>query len=212
MNYRVLWGLALCLSGLPGLGLAAQCKLLIVGDSLSSGYGLAAGESWVNKLDARLKKSAPGWQVINASVSGDTLQNGLQRIKPALQRHRPVGVLVELGGNDALRGISPATIRQNLSSLVSQARASGAWVALFEPPVLPNYGKTYATAVASIYRDMARDQKATLVPCFVCGVGVDSRLMQPDGIHPNARAQGRMLEVVWPSIQLKLHCPPGKAS
>ena len=209
MDYRVLLGLAL---SLPGWVHAAECTLLIVGDSLSSGYGLVAGESWVNRLDARVKKTRPDWRVVNASVSGDTLQNGLQRIKPALQRHRPAGVLVELGGNDALRGVSPATIRQQLDRLVSQARASGAWVAVLEPPVLPNYGKAYASAVAGIYREVAREQKATLVPCFVCGVGVDANLMQPDGIHPNARAQERMLDAVWPSIQPRLRCPPAKAS
>lgn len=209
MNYRVLLGLALTL---PGWVYAGQCTLLIVGDSLSSGYGLVAGESWVNRLDARVQKTRPNWRVVNASVSGDTLQNGLQRMKPALARHRPAGVLVELGGNDALRGVSPATIRHNLGSLVRQARASGAWVALLEPPVLPNYGKTYATAVADIYRDIAREQQATLVPCFVCGVGVDATLMQPDGIHPNARAQGRMLDAVWPSIRARLRCPSAKAS
>ena len=203
MNYRVLLGWAL---SLPGWVHAGQCTLLIVGDSLSSGYGLGTGESWVNKLDTRVQQRRPGWRVANASVSGDTLQNGLQRLKPALQRHRPAGVLIELGGNDALRGVSPATIRQNLGSLMSQAKASGAWVALLEPPVLPNYGKAYAAAVAGIYRDIAREQKATFVPCFVCGVGVDASLMQPDGIHPNARAQGRMLEAVWASIESKLRC------
>lgn len=212
MNYRVLWALALCLSGLPNLAWAAQCSLLIVGDSLSSGYGLAVGESWVNKLDARLKQSAPAWQVINASVSGDTLQNGLQRLPSALQRHRPTGVLIELGGNDALRGTPPETIRQNLQAMVQQARASGAWVALLEPPVLPNYGRAYGAAVARAYHDVARAQQATLVPCFICGVGIDPSLMQPDRIHPNARAQTRMLDAVWPSIQPKLRCKPGKRS
>jgi len=212
MNYRVLWKLALCLSAwaMPGWVTAAQCNLLIVGDSLSSGYGLAVGESWVNKLDARLKQSAPAWQVINASVSGDTLQNGLQRLAPALQRHRPAGVLIELGGNDALRGAPPETIRQNLQAMVQQARASGAWVALLEPPVLPNYGQAYGAAVARVYRDIARAQQATLVPCFVCKVGVDPRLMQPDRIHPNARAQTRMLDAVWPSLQPRLRCSSGK--
>ena len=204
MNYRVLWGLALCL---PSWVFAAQCSLLIVGDSLSSGYGLAADESWVNKLDARLKKTAPAWRVINASVSGDTLHNGLQRLPSALQRHRPTGVLIELGGNDALRGAPPETIRQNLQAMVQQARANGAWVALLEPPVLPNYGQAYGAAVARVYRDIARAQQATLVPCFVCKVGVDPSLMQADRIHPNARAQLPMLDAVWPSIQPKLRCP-----
>ena len=209
MNYRVLWGMALFL---PTWTLAAQCNLLIVGDSLSSGYGLAPGESWVNKLDARLKKSAPVWRVINASVSGDTLQNGLQRLPSALKRHRPAGVLIELGGNDALRGALPETIRQNLQAMVKQARAGGSWVALLEPPVLPNYGQAYGAAVARVYRDIAQAQQSTLVPCFVCKVGVDPNLMQADRIHPNASAQLPMLDAVWPSIQPKLQCPPRKGS
>ncbi|MEQ1592207.1 MAG: arylesterase [Thiobacillaceae bacterium] len=209
MNYRVLLGLVLCL---PTWAVAAQCSLLIVGDSLSSGYGLAAGESWVNKLAARLEKSAPDWRVVNASVSGDTLQNGLQRLSPALWRHKPSGVLIELGGNDALRGTPPATIRLNLGNLVKQARASGAWVALLEPPILPNYGKAYGTAIKQVYVDVAREQKVTRVPCFICGVATDPALMQKDGIHPNARAQTKMMEAVWPSIQPKLHCMNSKRS
>lgn len=209
MNYRVLLGLALCL---PTWAYAAQCNLLIVGDSLSSGYGLARGEGWVNKMEARINTSTPAWRVINASVSGDTLQNGVQRLPSALKRHRPAGVLIELGGNDALRGTPPETIRQNLQAMVQQARASGAWVALLEPPVLPNYGQAYGAAVARVYRDIARAQQATLVPCFVCKVGVDPTLMQADRIHPNARAQLPMLDAVWSSIQPKLRCPSGKRS
>lgn len=207
MDYRALLGLILCL---PGWVLAGQCTLLIVGDSLSSGYGLARGESWVNKLNARVKKSAPAWRVTNASVSGDTLQNGLQRLAPALQRHRPAGVVIELGGNDALRGVPPATIRQNLGNMVRQARATGAWVMLLEPPVLPNYGKAYAGAVTRAYHDTAREHKVTRVPCFICGVGVDPALMQQDGIHPNAEAQMSMLDTVWPHLQPKLRCPASK--
>ena len=209
MNYRVLLALMWCL---PGWVSAGQCTLLVVGDSLSSGYGLATGESWVNKLNARVVKSAPGWRVTNASISGDTLQNGLQRLTPTLQRHRPAGVLIELGGNDALRGVAPALIRQNLDSMVRQARASGAWVALLEPPVLPNYGRAYAAAVARAYRDVAHERQITRVPCFICGVGIDPLLMQQDGIHPNARAQMSMLDAVWPHIQPKLRCHPGKRS
>ena len=209
MNYRVLLALMWCL---PGWVYAGQCTLLVVGDSLSSGYGLATGESWVNKLNARILKSAPGWRVTNASISGDTLQNGLQRLAPTLQRHRPAGVLIELGGNDALRGVTPAIIRRNLGSMVRQARATGAWVALLEPPVLPNYGRAYAAAVARAYRDVAHEQQITRVPCFICGVGIDPLLMQQDGIHPNARAQMSMLDAVWPHIQPKLRCPPGKRS
>jgi acyl-CoA thioesterase-1 len=207
MNYRVCLLLLLLQ---PGWVLANSCSLLIVGDSLSSGYGLAPGQSWVNLLDMRMKKTAPQWRVINASVSGDTTQNGLQRLKPALDRHRPQGVLIELGGNDALRGIPPKVIRQNLLTMVRQAKTAGAWVALLDAPVLPNYGKAYAGAVKKLYGEVARDEKVVLVPCFVCGVGVTAGMMQADGIHPNDKAQIRLLDAVWPHIQPKLNCPVKK--
>ena len=207
MNYRV-W--VLLLLWLPGWAAASSCSLLIVGDSLSSGYGLAAGQSWVDRLDARMKKSAPQWHVVNASVSGDTTQNGLQRLQPALNRQRPQGVVIELGGNDAMRGTPPEVIRQNLLALVRQAKAAGAWVALLEAPVLPNYGKPYADAVAKLYVDVAREERIGRVPCFVCGVGVVAGMMQADGIHPNENAQGKMLDAVWPYIKPKLRCPVKK--
>jgi acyl-CoA thioesterase-1 len=203
MHYRVLLGLLLCL---PGVLWASQCSLLIVGDSLSSGYGLAANEGWVDRLAARLAKSAPAWRVVNASVSGDTTQNGVQRLPAALQRQRPQGVLIELGGNDALRGIPPAEIRRNLETMIRQAKQAGSWVLLFEPPVLPNYGKSYGETVARQVREVARAQRVTLVPCFICGVGADPALMQADGIHPKAAAQARMLDAVWPHLEPKLRC------
>jgi len=205
MNYRLC--LLLLLLWLPGWAQANACTLLIVGDSLSSGYGLAPGQGWVELLDARLKKSAPQWRAINASITGDTTQNGLQRLKPALDRHRPQGVLIELGGNDALRGTPPELIRQNLVTMIRQAKAAGAWVALLEAPVLPNYGKPYADAVAKLYVDVAREEKIVRVPCFVCGVGVADGMMQADGIHPNEKAQPRMLDAVWPYIKPRLRCP-----
>ena len=208
MNYRV-WMLLLLL-GLSGGAIASPCTLLIVGDSLSSGYGLAAGQSWVDRLDARLQKVAPNWRVVNASVSGDTTQNGVQRLKPALDRQRPQGVLIELGGNDALRGIPLQAIRQNLIVMIRQARTAGAWVVLLDAPVLPNYGKPYADAVTKLYGEVARDEKIVRVPCFVCGIGVAPGMMQADRIHPNEKAQARMLEAVWPSIKSKLHCPVKK--
>lgn len=204
MNYR--WWVLLLL-WLPGWALAGPCSLLIVGDSLSSGYGLAPGQGWVDRLDARLKKVAPQWRVANASVSGDTTQNGLQRLKPALARQRPQGVLIELGGNDALRGTPPAVIRQNLVAMVREAKASGAWVLLLEAPVLPNYGKAYADAVAKLYGEVAREEKVVHVPCFACAVGVQPELMQADRIHPNERGQAGLLDAVWPYLKPKLRCP-----
>lgn len=207
MNYRVC---VLLLLWLPGWATAASCSLLIVGDSLSSGYGLEPGSSWVDRLAARLKQRAPDWRVVNASVSGDTTQNGLQRLQPALKRHHPQGVLIELGGNDALRGTPPTAIRHNLVTLVRQAKAAGAWVALLQAPVLPNYGKPYADAVARLYGEVARQEKVVHVPCFVCEVGTVPGMMQPDGIHPNEQAQATMLDAVWPHIEPKLRCPARK--
>jgi len=204
MNYRL--GVLLLL-WMPGWALAASCTLLIVGDSLSSGYGLSNGSSWVDQLGGRLKKAAPAWRVVNASVSGDTTQNGLQRLAPALDRHHPRGVLIELGGNDALRGTPPELIRQNLLTMIRHAKSAGAWVALLESPVLPNYGKPYADAVAKLYVEVARNEKIVRVPCFVCGVGITPGMMQADGIHPNEKAQRKMLDAVWPYIQPKLRCP-----
>jgi len=205
MNYRV-WMLLLLMLP-PGWAAAASCSLLIVGDSLSSGYGLTNGSGWVDRLDQRLKKTAPDWRVVNASISGDTTQNGLLRLQPALDRHRPRGVLIELGGNDALRGSPPDAIRRNLLAMIRQAKAAGAWVVLLEPPVLPNYGKAYADAVAKLYVDVAREEKIARVPCFVCAVGVKSGMMQADGIHPNEQAQTALLDAVWPYLKPKLRCP-----
>jgi acyl-CoA thioesterase I len=204
MKYVLFW--LFWLLWLPGSALAA-CTVLILGDSLSSGYGLSQGAGWVEKLDARLQQQAPGWRAVNASVSGDTTQNGLQRLKPALDRQRPQGVLIELGGNDALRGVPPGVIRENLTRLVRQARASGAWVALLEAPVLPNYGPAYAESVARVYSDVARAEKASLVPCFVCKIALQPGMMQADAIHPNEKAQAAMLDAVWPHIKGKLRCP-----
>ena len=209
MNYRV-WML-LWLLWLPGWAAASSCTLLIVGDSLSSGYGLEPGKSWVDRLDARMKKAAPQWHVVNASVSGDTTQNGLQRLQPALNRQRPQGVLIELGGNDAMRGTPPEVIRQNLVTMVRQAKAAGAWVALLDAPVLPNYGKPYANAVTKLYGEVARAERVTHVPCFVCKVGVKPGMMQADGIHPNEKAQAALLDAVWPYLKPKLRrCPVKK--
>lgn len=211
MHYRVSLKLLLLMSllWLPAAALAGQCSLLVIGDSLSAGYGLAPGQGWVDRLDARLKKFAPQWRVTNASVSGDTTQNGLQRLAPTLARQRPQGVLIELGANDILRGTPPAVIQQNLLTLVQQARANKAWVILLEAPVLPNYGSAYSSAVAKLYGAVARAEKIALVPCFVCGVAQRPGMMQADGLHPNEKAQGSMLDAVWPYLKPKLRCLSG---
>jgi acyl-CoA thioesterase-1 len=185
-----------------GAAQAKDCTLLILGDSLSSGHGLKSGSGWVELL---ARRAAPrGWKVVNASVAGDTTQNGLARLGPALARHRPAVVAVELGGNDALRGTPPATIRKHLAEIVRQSGTAGARVALLEAPVLPNYGRAYAQAVSRVYAGLAREEKLAHVPCFVCSVGVEPALMQADGLHPNEAAQPRVLETVWPVLEKML--------
>lgn len=198
--------LGLALVAQPVTAQAATCTLLILGDSLSSGYGLAPGKTWVDLLATR---AAPrGWKVVNASVSGDTTQNGLARISPALARHKPGLLVIELGGNDALRGTSPALIRKHLTALVQQGKAAGAKVALLEAPVLPNYGQGYTQAVSKVFSELARREGLAHVPCFVCGVGTNAKLMQPDGIHPNEAAQPGVLAAVWPSFDPLLGACP----
>ena len=204
MNYRA-WGLV-CLLAWPGWAIA-QCSLLVVGDSLSSGYGLVAGTSWVDRLNTRLQRQASDWRAVNASVSGDTTQNGLLRLKPALERQRPQGVVIQLGGNDGLRGTPPGVVRDNLRRMIRQSQSAGAWVLLLDAPVLPNYGRAYGEALARVYVDLAREENVARVPCFVCGVALKPGMMQADGIHPNERAQAAMLDAVWPTLKPKLRCP-----
>ena len=199
MNYRVL--LLWLLLGISGGAAAAPCSLLIVADSLSSGYGLAPGQSWADRLGARLKQRAPDWQVINASISGDTTANGRARLPQALARHRPALVAIELGGNDGLRGLPLAQMKQNLGAMIRAAEAGGARVVLIGVKLPPNYGARYTRAFERVYRELAAEQRVTLVPYLLDGVaGVDG-LMQADGIHPTAAAQARMLDNVWPALR-----------
>jgi acyl-CoA thioesterase I len=200
------WLMFLFAGLVQGAAWGGNCTLLVVGDSLSAGYGLEAGSSWVDKLQARLDGNPRSWRVINASISGDTTSNGLARLPGLLARHRPDVVIVELGGNDALRGTPVATIRINLGSLIAQSRQAGARVLLLETPVPPNYGKRYADKFQATYREVAAKHKVAWGPCFICDVAVDPALMQADGIHPNARAQGRMLDRVWPYLKPLLRC------
>lgn len=201
MNYRV-W--ILLLLWLPGWALASSCSLLIVGDSLSSGYGLAQGQGWVDLLDARLKKAAPQWRVVNASITGDTTQNGLLRLKPALDRHRPQGVLIELGGNDALRGLPLNMTRDNLTTMARAAREAGAKVLLVGMEMPPNYGAKYAQEFRDVFSGVAKAEKTGLVPFFLKGVADGPeplKLFQADRIHPNEAAHPLMLANVWPALR-----------
>lgn len=180
---------------------AVARTLLVLGDSLSAEYGLARGTGWVSLLEQRLAERQPGWTVVNASISGETTSGGATRIAGLLDRHKPAAVIVELGGNDALRGLDLNATRGNLDRIVSASRKSGAKVLLLGMQVPPNYGKAYTDAFAQVFRDVAKTHEAPLVPFFLDGVAEDMAMFQADRIHPNAQAQPRMLENLWPALR-----------
>jgi acyl-CoA thioesterase-1 len=189
------------------LGQAARADVpvvLVMGDSLSAGYGMRADQGWVALLQRRLTESGYGYRVVNASATGETTGGGLTRLPRALEKHRPAVVIIELGGNDGLRGLPVRDIRANLTELVKKSRASGARVLILGMQVPPNYGQKYAQDFAGLFAGVSKAEGAALVPFFLAGVadGPEAdQLFQADRIHPNAQAQARMLENVWPVLK-----------
>jgi acyl-CoA thioesterase-1 len=199
---RLVLLLTLCLIvAAPGPARAAEPPvILVVGDSLSAGYGLIAGQGWVSLLQQRLKREGYGYRVVNASVSGETTDGGVQRLKRALDQHHPAIVVIELGGNDGLRGLPVSRVRANLELLITKSRAAGAEVLLVAIRVPANYGQRYTTSFQGVYMDLANRYKIGLVPFLSDQVAVDLALFQPDGIHPNAQAQPILLNSLWPKL------------
>jgi acyl-CoA thioesterase-1 len=175
--------------------------ILVLGDSLSAAYGIRVEQGWVSLLQGRLKAEGYGQRVVNASSSGETTGGALARLPRALERHRPAVVIIELGGNDGLRGLPIADVRANFESLIRLSRAAGAQVLLVGMRIPPNYGPAYAGAFEKLYADLARVHRLPLVPFFLDGIALDDSLMQDDGLHPNAAAQPKLLEMVWPRLQ-----------
>lgn len=191
----------LCLAVLvPAPVLGAGGTILVLGDSISAGYGLEAREGWVSLLEERLAERPEPYEVVNASVSGETTGGGLARLPDALARHRPEVVVLELGGNDGLRGYPIARIRGNLARMVALARDAGARVLLVGMHIPPNYGSRYTEAFHATYREIAERDGVALVPFLLEGVATDASLMQGDGIHPTAAAQPLLLENLWPTL------------
>ena len=182
--------------------------LLVVGDSLSAAYNLEISEGWVNLLAARLTDKGYGYEVVNASISGDTTAGGRARLPRALARHEPSIVVIELGGNDGLRGIPVRTMRANLTAMIEAARAAGAHVVLLGIRIPENYGRRYADEFFSTYASLADEYGLALVEFFMDGVALDDGLMQADGIHPNAAAQPILLDNAWPAIESVLGHDP----
>jgi acyl-CoA thioesterase-1 len=191
---------------LPQMAMAGP-TLLVVGDSLSAGYGVTTDRRWVTLLAQRLQSRCGDVDVINASVSGDTSSGGVSRLPPLLQQHQPDLVIVELGGNDGLRGIGVKTMRQNLLQMVARSQKSGAQVLLLGVRLPANYGPDFVDAFHQVYYDVAEAASVPLVPFFLEGVALDLGLMQADGIHPNDAGQPKLLENVWRRLEPMLVTP-----
>jgi acyl-CoA thioesterase-1 len=187
--------------GWMALGAAAQPVVLVYGDSLSAGYGLPQGKGWVDLLADRLRAEKFDHRVVNASVSGETTVGGANRIEAVLAQHRPAIVIVELGGNDGLRGLSLAATRQNLQKIVGAAIAAGAKPLLIGMQLPPNYGTAYTEKFQAVFEDVARERRIPLVPFMLAGFGEKREYFQADGIHPTIEAQRLMLDNVWPVLR-----------
>jgi acyl-CoA thioesterase I len=171
--------------------------ILVLGDSLSAGFGLAPGQGWVSLLQQRLKKQGYGHRVVNASVSGETTDGGVARIDRALATHKPGIVILELGGNDGLRGLPVARVETNLGLLITRSRKAGAQVLMLTVSMPTNYGPQYASAYRKVYDDLRVRYKVSSAALMSPEMAVDLTYFQADGIHPNAKAQPLLLNNVW---------------
>lgn len=172
--------------------------LLVMGDSLSAAYGIEQEQGWVSLLAERLDGDA---QVVNASISGETTSGGAQRFADIIGQRQPDIVLLELGGNDGLRGLPPAQMRANLATMIEQSQQAGAEVLLLGIDIPPNYGQAYRDAFTGVYHSLAQDYELSLVPFLLEDIALNQQLMQSDGIHPTADAQPIILDNVWPALE-----------
>jgi acyl-CoA thioesterase-1 len=191
------------LAALPARGEAQRKVILVVGDSISAEYGLRRDSGWVALLGKKIAQEKPAFEVVNASVSGDTTSGGVSRLPALLELHKPSIVIIELGGNDALRGLPLATTKANIEAMTRAAKAAGAKVLLIGMQVPPNYGARYNEELAALYYDVAKAQGAGLVAFFFKGIAdipIASSLFQADRIHPNEKAQPLLLQNAWAGL------------
>ena len=199
--------LALCASGAAGAAAGAP-TILVVGDSLSAEYGLQRGAGWVALMEQRLKKQQLDYNVVNASISGDTSAGGAARIVQALAQAKPAVVIIELGGNDGLRGLDVAAMRANFETMITQSQKAGAKVLLAGMQMPPNYGRDYTAKFRAVYAELAQKYKTALGPFILEGVGENPELFQADGIHPLPHIHPRILDNVWPALEPLLKSRP----
>lgn len=201
MNFRkILLLLCLIVSG------AAQAApvILVFGDSLSAGYGLETSQAWPSLLQQRLNHNKQNWRVVNASISGETSAGGLVRLPAALAQQKPAIVILELGANDGLRGLSMTAMQRNLDAMILRIQHTGARVLLVGIHLPPNYGMAYTEKFRRVYETLARQQHVALLPSLLNGIEAKRELFQADGFHPIASAQNQVLENVWKPLQTLL--------
>jgi acyl-CoA thioesterase-1 len=201
------WLSALLFVVLPALAQAAPPPqtILVMGDSLSAAYGIDPAQGWVTLLGQRLKQQGYGYEVVNASVSGETTSGGLTRLPDALKQHAPGIVIIELGANDGLRGQPIQVMHDDLDKMITTSRAAGARVLLVGIQLPPNYGAAYTQAFSATYKVLAKRYKLPLVPFLLAGVAEHREIMQADGLHPQAQAEPQVLDNVWPYLKPLLH-------
>lgn len=186
---------------------AYAASIVVFGDSISAAYGIEVNKGWVAKLQQKLKQQKKDYQVINASVSGETTSGGVTRLPQILKQYQPSILILELGGNDGLRGQPPKLMQQNLQKMIQQAKQQKVKVLFLGMKIPPNYGKAYNQAFEKVFVDVAKIEKVSFVPFFLEGVGGHDNLMQADGIHPNQQAQQQLLDNVWPALTPLLNTP-----
>lgn len=178
-----------------------QQTILIMGDSISAGFGIDKAQGWVSLLESKLEPLATPYKIINASISGETTSGGANRIKPLLAKHNPSLVIIELGGNDGLRGSPIKMMKQNLSYMIKQSQNAGAEVLLLGMRIPPNYGQTYSDLFSRQYQQLALENNTLILPFLLNGIATQTGMMQADGIHPTTKAQPLMMEYVWSVIK-----------
>lgn len=198
LYWRALLGSLLLLAGTMAHG--ASERVLVLGDSMSAAYGLTTEEGWVSLLEQRIAQRFPGVQVVNASISGETTAGGLTRLPALLEQHRPRWVIIELGGNDGLRGLSLKKMRQNLNAMVDLSESHQAHPMLVGIRIPTNYGAAYRNRFEQAFTRVAEAQEVPLVAQLLAGIAEQPKHFQDDGIHPNAQAQQVLLDNVWPTL------------
>ena len=188
--------------------MASDRTILVFGDSLSAAYGIRPEQGWVALLTQRLQAQGYGYEIVNASVSGETTSGGLQRLPRALQLHHPGIVVLELGGNDGLRGLPLTTTRDNLAQMVRLSQQAGAQLLLVGIRMPPNYGPRYTEEFAGMFPALAKQYHVPLVPFLLQNVALDPSRMQEDGVHPNARGEPQVLDTLWPYLEPLLKKKP----